>query len=254
MKNIPSQDFVMQNLSKLKSEYCDYDYLFDYFGLDFKKESVNNFLRFVEDWVHESNSIKKPFKLDNQVNRIQLEVFFQEYKYIPVKWSAMSMGMNTHDFLEVMRKLVDKKPFLVNKVPEVFVESNFVERLLLIFPETRNRLFKNHDTKCKYLHLSILKNFGIEVEPQYCFTSQFIDNEENIEYGSYIDALTFFPVGESNQIWLNTKNRLSLKPDITSQLVYLLFEKELKNFLLRKNQSFKKKAINKSIEIKSKLV
>lgn len=186
------------------------DFIRGYYGL--RMEGTLG--AFFDRW---KSTIKGSDRCRSGVDRVLIELFFQQQKMLSHKWMAARLGMTEKSLREVLLKQQDVPLPVIYEYFEQLILESFKDDLLRAMKSLRFRTFGSHSDFCLRLHSAIEQEIGLKVEPLMCATSQSL-GESPILYANDFDCITFEPLSVKHSIWLNFGKPMSLPPDRSSKL------------------------------------
>jgi len=171
-----------------------------------------------------------------QIDRHELETFFQLNDVRPRKWAAIELAMSQDSLDQILDALVGAvlpiQP--VSSISRQLIDNKTINDLYKWFPRLRHKTFSSHSSMCKALHEAIHQEYAIDVEVLYCTTSSIIEPDEP-DLAMYFDAITLEPVGLRYEIWLDFRKPVNLKPDCCSLKFYARERSVLQPFVYKGN-------------------
>lgn len=222
-----SDDTITERLEELEQEFASAELFSDLYGLEFDEDDLQ---ARVEAWAGRHYDDEVEVFRGEQVHRWRLETFLQNEKLLPVKWAGARLGMTEKSFRNLAEQFIDEHLLDWEADREVIREAD-VNGLRDNFSDLKNSLFGSHGGYCEKLHKVIEREFGLEVEPLYCETSKFLD-EEPLLHARGFDSLTYEPVSTKYENWLQTGKPMHLRPDSCSTLTLVVHEELLEDHLL----------------------
>jgi hypothetical protein len=223
-----TREDIERRLHILNDEFVAEDVVEEMYGLELPGSSLA--ARF-EAWAERHYERDAPVFDDNgNVHRWRLETFLQQQSLLPVEWAAARLGMTDSSFLELAETLIDEH-LLDWDIDKQVVRENDVDGIRDHFDELKWQTFEGIQSFCSTLHSAIEKEFGLEVEPLHCSTSDFLD-EEPVLFARRFDVLTDEPMSATYEHWLETDKPMHLRPDACSTLTLVRHEELLEDRLL----------------------
>ena len=216
-----------QRLSELKDPYASYELVDALYGLGSRPaEDVMGRFRV---WARRFTAQVEPER-NGRIHRFLLETFFQRTKLIPRKWAALRLGMTDGSWTAVKAALFSDGLITPEELEPLtdLVREPLIHNFHEFFSDTRLKTFANNTDRCRLIHDAIDKSYDIQVVPQYCVTSQTLQ-ESPLLFGEDFDVITGDPVSVRYCVWLNTGKPNILHPDVCSLKLYVAELAELKD-------------------------
>jgi hypothetical protein len=218
----------------LKGPWCTGRLLIELYGIDLQNDG--RLLGAFRTWSirFRRNQPVERQRGGHEFNRHEFETFLQTNGLVPFRWGAVELGMTEDSLRQTLDALEgDSMPVrLTPPISDQLVEENVVRDLHKWFPTLRGRIFSTHDSKCGALHNAIRAQYGIDVKPLHCVTSQVLDPTEP-DYAAVFDAITLDPVGLRYQVWLDFKKPFNLRPDCCSLKLFAQERTLLEPYVMR---------------------
>ncbi len=224
-----------KRFAALKHAWCGEWLIRELYGLKYADDKrLSGFFR---TWASRFRRGRMVERLENgqlQVDRHELETFFQLNGVVPRKWAAVELGMTEKSFDEVIEALIGDYALISkssNISPQLVVHEE-ATHLYKHFPDLEHKVFSSHFAMCKALHASMRNRYQIEVEVLHCVTSSQLTTDDP-DLASAFDAITLDPVGLRYEVWLDFHKPVNLRPDCCSTKFYVQNEAVLKPFVMR---------------------
>ncbi len=222
-----SDDTIRKRLEELESEFADDRLIRRLYGLEFRED--DSLTERIKAWAERHYDREASVFGDEGIHRWRLETFLQNEKLLPVKWAGAKLGMTRESFQDLAERLIDEH-LLDWDADRQVIRKDDVEGIRDNFESLKHRLFGDHRNYCEVLHEAIQSEFGISVDPLYCKTSEFLDEDPSL-YAKGFDSLTDEPVSAKYENWLQTGKPMHLRPDVCSTLTLVEHESLLEGYL-----------------------
>ncbi len=221
-------------LKMLQGRFVEPEFIRDYYGLD----SLD-----AHDLLHDVNRYRKtmapgPENDAAYVDRYALEGFFQARRLLPLKWAALTLGLNEELFRKVLAKRYELPTPLREEYVwyECLVKTSFAEDVRRVLPQLRNRSFYDHRGFCQFLHPALQKALKISDAEMaegtaWCATDQALREvglgDDPPRVAEYFDCLTCAPLSAAHCMWLELKKPRNLPPDRCSKLTFVCYPEQI---------------------------
>jgi len=224
-----------RRFAALQQAWCGEWLIRELYGLKYADD--NRLSGYFKTWASRFRRGRMVERLVNgqlQVDRYELENFFQMNRVVPRKWAAVDLGMSEKSLDELIEALMGDHAPISNSsnISLQLVDNEETSHLYKHFPDLRYKVFSSHSSMCKALHESMRSQYQIDVEVLHCVTSGQLTPDDP-DLASAFDAITLDPVGLRHEVWLDFHKPVNLRPDCCSTMFYVQNEAELKPFVMR---------------------
>lgn len=208
-----SPEQIANRLGDLQREYADPELVDKLYGLEI--DPAASVGQKFKAWADQHYTNGSPSFDDGAVHRWKFETFLQKKGFLPVRWATAKLGMTLESFRELGDELIQRH-LLDWSVDKPLIREDDVHDIRDNFESLRLTVFESHQSFCSALHDAVDEQFGLEIEPLYCATSESF-GEDPLAYAHGFDSLTDEPVSLQYEHLLKTNKPMHLRPDTCSR-------------------------------------